>query len=261
MPATWACVCRYHTRQHHGLAPLWFLLAWAVATLSFQLWCPLEYTPPGFHVPSWLMPWLPSLALQLLVFSLAALPNADFWYLGAFFGATLIFYVLFSLPMSYIKHSRLDPQQGEDISVVEITFADGRWQPVQPALSPPSSLPSLAFSASLGPLPCLPGQSDPRLSSGLSQRASVAAASVSGSSGGSFSRQHSGRSQSQHAHRLPPAAAAAAASAGAAGAAALQHAQHAQHAAPEPSSRFGGRVFPMLPSTGEGDEGSTPSTS
>lgn len=24
--------------QHHGLQPVWFLLAWAVATLSFQLW-------------------------------------------------------------------------------------------------------------------------------------------------------------------------------------------------------------------------------
>ncbi|KAL4419847.1 hypothetical protein ABPG75_006945 [Micractinium tetrahymenae] len=241
-----------HEDQHHGLGPVWFLLAWALATLSFQFWCPLEYTPPGFHVPSWLMPWLPSLALQLLVFSVAALPNADFWYLGAFFGAALLFYLLFSLPMSYIKHSRLDPQQGDDINIVELTFADGRWQPVQQALSLPSPLSSLAITGSLAHLPSLPmGHMDPRFSGTFSQRASAAVPSISSSSGGgSFTRQHSSRGQP---HWPPPPPAAGAATAVAA--AAAQPAQHVQHAPRQTSPRLGGRVYPMLPSTDEGDEG------
>ena len=32
------------------------------------LLCPLEYSPPGWHVPWWLMPWLPSFAIGLIIF-------------------------------------------------------------------------------------------------------------------------------------------------------------------------------------------------
>ncbi|KAL4430331.1 hypothetical protein ABPG77_002137 [Micractinium sp. CCAP 211/92] len=151
------------------------------------------------------------------------------------------------VPCSYIKHSRLDPQQGDAVSVVELTFAEGRWQPVQPALSPPSPLPSLAFSGHLGSMPLAASQSDARLSNSFSQRAS-------NSSGGSFTRQQSGRSQSQHMHRPPSLSAVGAGAAGAAALQHLQHAQHAQHAGHELSARFGARVVPVLPSTGEGDE-------
>jgi hypothetical protein len=56
------------TNRHHSPWAAMFVLAWFLATLSFQLCCPLEYQPAGFHVPSWLMPWLPSFALSLLIF-------------------------------------------------------------------------------------------------------------------------------------------------------------------------------------------------
>lgn len=50
----------------------WFLIGWALVTLSLQFWCPLEYEPAGWRIPFWMMPWLPSLALLLLVFRQAA---------------------------------------------------------------------------------------------------------------------------------------------------------------------------------------------
>jgi len=43
-------------------------LAWVLSTLSMQLCCPLEYCPEGWHVPWWLMPWLPSAAIAMVVF-------------------------------------------------------------------------------------------------------------------------------------------------------------------------------------------------
>ena len=63
-------VCAVEQRVHvsHGWGPVWFVVAWALVTLSFQLCCPLEYEPAGWHVPGWLMPWLPSVAIGLLSF-------------------------------------------------------------------------------------------------------------------------------------------------------------------------------------------------
>ena len=54
--------------RHHGVEVVWFFLAWFLVTLSLQLCCPLEYQPPGWHVPWWLMPWLPTVAIGLVVF-------------------------------------------------------------------------------------------------------------------------------------------------------------------------------------------------
>ena len=56
------------TNIHHSPYTALFALAWFFVTLSFQLCCPMEYEPVGWHVPYWLMPWLPSLAIGLVVF-------------------------------------------------------------------------------------------------------------------------------------------------------------------------------------------------
>jgi hypothetical protein len=47
---------------------LWFAVAWVLTTLSFQLACPIHYTPQGWHLPAWLMPWLPSAGAVLVLF-------------------------------------------------------------------------------------------------------------------------------------------------------------------------------------------------
>lgn len=63
---------------HHKAPVLLFVLVWAVLTASFQLCCPLEYRPAGWHVPWWAMPWLPSAGLFLVVFRWAQ-PGAPGW--------------------------------------------------------------------------------------------------------------------------------------------------------------------------------------
>lgn len=92
------------------------------------------------------MPWLPSAGILLVVFCVGALPTNQYWkvgaaesaclprlprgllagasgacllppncwtlppcmQVGAYFGVLLLFYLLYSLPMSYIKHNRVD---------------------------------------------------------------------------------------------------------------------------------------------------------
>ncbi|GAB4822125.1 hypothetical protein N2152v2_009171 [Parachlorella kessleri] len=113
----------------HGRAGLLaFALLWALSTLSFQVCCPLEYEPPKWHIPWWAMPWLPSLAILLLLFTIGSLQNRQnyaifaCWLLGC-----LCFYLLFSLPMGYLKHSQLDFVNTEQMNVVELTLQNGEW--------------------------------------------------------------------------------------------------------------------------------------
>lgn len=47
--------------------------------------------------------------------SVGALPNSAFWRTGLYFLVLLVVYLLFSLPMSYIKHSRVDRAASEDV--------------------------------------------------------------------------------------------------------------------------------------------------
>ncbi|KAI7844490.1 hypothetical protein COHA_001949, partial [Chlorella ohadii] len=121
------------TFKREGSAEIWCLVgAWLLTTLSLQLWCPLEYTPEGWHVPACLMPWLPSVAINLVVFSVGALPTNDYEEVGWFYGAALLFYLLVSLPLSYIKQSSVDWVNAEELRVVELRFIDGAWRPMLP---------------------------------------------------------------------------------------------------------------------------------
>jgi hypothetical protein len=126
----------------------WFALAWFLATLSFQLCCPLEYQPVAHPLVAhalgslrcnrarpllvraghecltegWLVcrpgragtVWLSLLPLRAC--SVGALNNHDdFWKCAVFFTVMLAVYLLYSLPMSYIKHSRVDSSADEDL--------------------------------------------------------------------------------------------------------------------------------------------------
>ena len=51
----------------------------------------------------------------LIACSVGALPNSDYWKIGAYFGGVLAVYLLFSLPMSYIKHSQIDYVNTEEL--------------------------------------------------------------------------------------------------------------------------------------------------
>ena len=57
----------------------------------------------------------PALPVCLSACSLAALPQTEYWKIGVYFGAVLAVYLLFSLPMSYIKHSQIDYVNTEEL--------------------------------------------------------------------------------------------------------------------------------------------------
>ncbi|PSC68357.1 cationic amino acid transporter 1-like [Micractinium conductrix] len=195
---------------HHSGAVLWLLLAWFLVTLSFQLCCPLEYQPAGWHVPWWAMPWLPSAAILLVLFSIGALPDSDFWKVGVYFLIVLGVYLLFSLPMSYIKHSRVDYVNTEELKVVELVYgANGRLQParlppgrttpVAPAVVVHSSSTELAVKAPSGSVPSITGKLSGVGSGGAMHPggsaavAAAAAAAAAGRHGSGGSGQHAAR--------------------------------------------------------------------
>ena len=103
--------------------------------------------------------------------SLGALPVSEYWKVGVYMGVLLSYYLLYSLPMSYIKHSRVDYVNTDELKVVELVLQDGEWRParlghsphIHPVASGMSGLPSWAPS-SVGGV----GRSNP--SSGDSQQ-------------------------------------------------------------------------------------------
>ena len=73
--------------------------------------------------------------------SVGALPNADYWKMAIYFGALLLAYLLFSLPMSYLKHNKVDWVNTEELkwvlgcwwlALVVMAVRHGPW--VSPAI-------------------------------------------------------------------------------------------------------------------------------
>lgn len=77
------------------------------------------------------MPWLPSAALGLILFSVGALNHGDYWRLAVYFAVIIGVYLLISLPMSYMRHTRMDATNAEELNVIELAFTNGRWQPLR----------------------------------------------------------------------------------------------------------------------------------
>ena len=110
--------------------------------------------------------------------SVGALNNEDYWKTAIYFGVVALVYLLFSLPMSYIRHSRVDYTAAEELKwvvlrsllhegqqpdgamalrcrVVELALVNGRWQPARLKQIFPSGIPmnpavSTHSSGSLG---------------------------------------------------------------------------------------------------------------
>ena len=57
--------------------------------------------------------------------SVGALPKAEYWKIGFYFGLLVVVYLLFSLPMSYIRHSRVDYTNAEELKLVPPVGACG----------------------------------------------------------------------------------------------------------------------------------------
>jgi len=82
-------------------------------------------------VKKWLLPWVPSLAIFLVCFSASSLESAAIVFSAALFCAILVLYVFVSMPMSYIKHFKLDQNTEDDMTVVEIVYQNGKWQAIE----------------------------------------------------------------------------------------------------------------------------------
>ena len=47
--------------------------------------------------------------------SVASLPTTQYWKVGAYFGVILVLYLLWALPVSYIKHNQTDAASADDL--------------------------------------------------------------------------------------------------------------------------------------------------
>ena len=86
----------------------------------------------GCVVSGWLVGgpagWLCVPVVTLPACSVAALPNADYWKIGLYFGVLLLAWLLFSLPMSYLKHSMVDWVNTEELKWVLSRQPPGNWR-------------------------------------------------------------------------------------------------------------------------------------
>lgn len=100
--------------QHHSYpVMISFAGVWFAGTLSMLLLCPMDYEPSTWSINRWLLPWFPSLAILLIVFSAASLEVVAFKAMGYFTIALVLVYLFFSMPLSYIRHYKLG-QDAED---------------------------------------------------------------------------------------------------------------------------------------------------
>ena len=115
-------VCSAVARQV-GTDPTAFCLlaGWFGATLSMQLTCPIDYEPSSWAIHKYLLPWLPSVAVVMILFSLGGLDVSAYKEIGWFVLGLVIIYAFFSMPLSYIRHHNLDEESSESLRWVQCT--------------------------------------------------------------------------------------------------------------------------------------------
>lgn len=117
--AVWFVVTEQHgTRSMEVAGCVLFGCLLFLTALSMRLLCPIQYEPTQFHVPGILMPWVPTVAIGLIFFGMASINPTGYYKIGVYNLAILAIYFLFSLPMSYIKHYKLDFVQTEQLKYV-----------------------------------------------------------------------------------------------------------------------------------------------
>jgi len=124
--------CCNRKSEYENMLIVWsFEGAWALLTISMFLFCPVEYTPTTWHIANWLLPWLPSVCILLLCFTVAVMPwnESESFRIAvlAVCAGILLFYFFYSLPMSYIKHSATDFADEEEANAIELILVNGKW--------------------------------------------------------------------------------------------------------------------------------------
>ena len=67
--------------------------------------------------------------------------------MAIYFVGLIIVYLLFSMPLSYIRHYMLGPSSAEQVSVVELIYYNGKWRTLDDASAATPSTTLSGFSA------------------------------------------------------------------------------------------------------------------
>ena len=109
---TWWTGLGDRTRTNGMMA---MVIVWGVGTLGLQLTCPMEFVPEKWHIPFWLMPWLPAcsiFSLTLLVGSFGGL-ELDYSRLGYSVVAITGIYLFYGVHASYHRFMTADAAKAE----------------------------------------------------------------------------------------------------------------------------------------------------
>lgn len=114
----------FHTEPYSFV----FVGIWAMVTCSMVLLCPIVYEPKVWAIKWYLLPWLPSLSIFLVIFSLANLQFIAFEGFVIYLGILIVVYVFISMPFSYIRHFKLSSENVDRLAVIEMVYKNGKWQ-------------------------------------------------------------------------------------------------------------------------------------
>ena len=104
----------------------WPLIAWAVFTIAMWMVCPVEYEPKTWKIHRCLLPFVPSVAILGIVFTNCNLEVLDYIYSLVIAGAVALFYVFFSMPLSYIRNHS-SASKGDGVRVIDLVYKHGNW--------------------------------------------------------------------------------------------------------------------------------------
>lgn len=85
---------------------IWLVITaavWFACSLAIQLCIPLDYVPPNWSVPAWLLPWVPSGSCFFNIFLLGSLPKEDFVRFGVLSAVAIGIYILYGVHASYLR--------------------------------------------------------------------------------------------------------------------------------------------------------------
>ncbi len=120
------CVGVLYRVYPNSLAAVWALIAWAVFTIAMWLICPVEYEPETWRIHRYFLPFVPSAAILGIVFTNCNLEVLDYIYSLVIAGAVALFYVFFSMPLSYIKNHS-SASKGDGVRVIDLVYKHGNW--------------------------------------------------------------------------------------------------------------------------------------
>ena len=120
------CVGVLYRVYPQSLAAVWALIVWAVFTICMWMVCPVEYEPKSWKIHRYFLPFVPSIAILGIVFVNCNLDALNYVYSLIVAVAVALFYVFFSMPLSYIRNHS-SASKGDGVRVIELVYKQGNW--------------------------------------------------------------------------------------------------------------------------------------